>query len=264
MPLIKGKSQKSFEHNLKAEMHAGKPMKQSLAIAYAMKRKAKKMADGGMADGGMADVSSSHASSEVDQSKKPVTTADNPVLQSVRKAFKFAEGGYIGSHQSPKNPHMKDGLEEPEHELASGYVDHMGNDVKHNEMAIHEDDRMLNQHGADEEGPDGVMMAMGGEAGHQSEAHEMDMIDHVMKHRMKHYSEGGRVANSGEDDLDKMADGRPNNFDDLSLRDDLESSYTGANSGDELGDAREDHDRADIIAKIMASRRKKDRLPRPA
>src|SRR5271170_4534574 len=50
MPLIKGKSQKSFVKNLKTEMEAGKPQKQSLAIAYAMKRKAehrKKMADGG-------------------------------------------------------------------------------------------------------------------------------------------------------------------------------------------------------------------------
>jgi hypothetical protein len=47
MPLIKGKSKEAFDHNLKAEVDAGKPMKQSLAIAYAMKRKASKYADGG-------------------------------------------------------------------------------------------------------------------------------------------------------------------------------------------------------------------------
>lgn len=54
MPLMKSKSPKAFEHNLKAEMHAGKPQKQALAIAYATKRRAKK-AHGGMvnyADGG--------------------------------------------------------------------------------------------------------------------------------------------------------------------------------------------------------------------
>jgi len=57
MPLIKGKSKHAFEHNIKAEMEAGKPQKQSLAIAYSMKRKAakKKMAMGGSADEGPAE-----------------------------------------------------------------------------------------------------------------------------------------------------------------------------------------------------------------
>ncbi len=50
MPLIKGKSPKAFEHNIKAEIHAGKPQPQALAIAYSVKRKAgkKKYAQGGM------------------------------------------------------------------------------------------------------------------------------------------------------------------------------------------------------------------------
>ena len=52
MPLVKGTSQKVFVHNIKAEETAGKPQKQSLAIAYSVKRKAqaakrKKMAKGG-------------------------------------------------------------------------------------------------------------------------------------------------------------------------------------------------------------------------
>lgn len=38
MPLEKGKSNKSFEHNIKAEVHAGKPVKQAVAIAYSEKR----------------------------------------------------------------------------------------------------------------------------------------------------------------------------------------------------------------------------------
>ena len=42
MPLITGKSPKAFSHNVRAEMHADKPLKQSLAIAYAMKRKAQR------------------------------------------------------------------------------------------------------------------------------------------------------------------------------------------------------------------------------
>lgn len=48
MPLMKGKSQQAFGHNVGAEMKAGKPQKQALAIAYSMKKKAAKKAHGGM------------------------------------------------------------------------------------------------------------------------------------------------------------------------------------------------------------------------
>lgn len=48
MPLKEGKSQTSFEHNLKAELVAGKPKDQALAIAYAVKRKAQHKEKGGM------------------------------------------------------------------------------------------------------------------------------------------------------------------------------------------------------------------------
>lgn len=34
MPLEKSASKKTFSHNVKAELHAGKPQKQALAIAY--------------------------------------------------------------------------------------------------------------------------------------------------------------------------------------------------------------------------------------
>jgi hypothetical protein len=46
MPLIKSKSQKAFQSNIKAEIKAGKPQKQAVAIAYSVKRMAKK-AEGG-------------------------------------------------------------------------------------------------------------------------------------------------------------------------------------------------------------------------
>ena len=44
MPLKKSKSPKAFEANLKAELKAGKPKAQSLAIAYSVKREAEKKA----------------------------------------------------------------------------------------------------------------------------------------------------------------------------------------------------------------------------
>ncbi len=41
MPLKKSKSKAAFSANVKAEMAAGKSQKQSVAIAYAVKRKSK-------------------------------------------------------------------------------------------------------------------------------------------------------------------------------------------------------------------------------
>ena len=40
MPLEKSKSKEAFSHNVSAEMNAGKPQKQAVAIAYSVKRKA--------------------------------------------------------------------------------------------------------------------------------------------------------------------------------------------------------------------------------
>lgn len=73
MPLIKSKSKKAFGKNVAAEMHAGKPQKQSLAIAYSIQRKSKK-AYGGKIDEKMAKKHHMH-------DKMP--------------GSKYAEGGYI-------------------------------------------------------------------------------------------------------------------------------------------------------------------------
>lgn len=51
MPLMNGSSKQAFSSNVGAEMDSGRPQKQALAIAYAVKRRnAKKMAKGGMVD----------------------------------------------------------------------------------------------------------------------------------------------------------------------------------------------------------------------
>lgn len=42
MPLNKSKSKKAFSENVKAEMNSGKPQAQAVAIAYSVKRKAKR------------------------------------------------------------------------------------------------------------------------------------------------------------------------------------------------------------------------------
>jgi hypothetical protein len=42
MPLIKSKSKEAFKKNVSAEVKAGKPVKQAVAIAYSVKREAEK------------------------------------------------------------------------------------------------------------------------------------------------------------------------------------------------------------------------------
>ena len=42
MPLKKSTSKKAFEQNVRAEIKAGKPKRQAVAIAYSVKREAQK------------------------------------------------------------------------------------------------------------------------------------------------------------------------------------------------------------------------------
>ncbi len=88
-----------------------------------------------------------------------------------------------------------------------------------------------------------------------------DMVSHIM-HKRKMMSEGGMAANDvGEGEY---ADEEPNQFDDLEKDDHLEEHYTGKNSGDEDGDHEHDEEMHDMISQIMKSRKKKDKMPRPA
>ena len=60
MPLIKSKSDKAFKSNIAAEVKAGKPVKQAVAIAYSTKRAAKKAVGGSMDDDRMPSRSSEY------------------------------------------------------------------------------------------------------------------------------------------------------------------------------------------------------------
>lgn len=50
MPLTKSKSEKAFKSNIRAEVKAGKPVKQAVAIAYDVQRRAKKASGGEVHD----------------------------------------------------------------------------------------------------------------------------------------------------------------------------------------------------------------------
>ena len=194
----------------------------SLAIQYAMKRKA-------MAKGGMC---MAHGSTSC------------PMCH----GGQMAEGGYVGE------------------EKGSGYKPMPEEHEKMDMKAMHEDEKKLNQHGEYEVGAEG----MDDDNQHvpdtmfdhpvENQDDEEDMVGRIMKQREMSYSEGGRVANN----TPPVADFEDNQFDDLVKRDNLESDYTGANSGDKLGNATEDEELHDIVSRIMKSRAKKDRMPVPA
>lgn len=93
MPLLQGSSKESFKHNLNAEMKAGKPMKQSLAIAYAVKRRNKK------SSGGMASYAKG---GEVNEKLHP-SYEPSSIVKAMR-AKKMSEGGMVED-----DPHLPEG-----------------------------------------------------------------------------------------------------------------------------------------------------------
>ena len=115
MPLINGKSKKSFSKNVAIEMEAGKPQKQALAIAYNVKRKAtrKKMADGGMAMKKESYPEVEKSKKTLEESKMISKPTPAPKLEDSVKSLKdqqmMARGGKVGQG------HMVSKDQEPVH-----------------------------------------------------------------------------------------------------------------------------------------------------
>lgn len=323
MPLIHGKSDKAFSQNVRTEMHHGKSQPQSLAIAYAVKKKAQhhKMAEGGAcephgldmcqechphyAHGGEAGVhipkmsagkhgGKSYAGDALEKEKKDEVLAEHDLVKAQMEHMKHKDRKYLAFGGDTGSYNTKNYVSD-----YTGQDDDAPTSLKNNSKPSSGSSENLGKTGASL----AALMAEGGpvpskapkspvieslkEAFHyhadppaahaeekKSDTNPLsesmkksfktpgyamggDIVDHIMK---KHYSHGGVVANEDHD----MADFHPNQFDDLVLDDHLEEHYTGKNSGDELGNEQEDHDRRDIVHSIMKSRKKKDRLPHPA
>lgn len=101
MPLMKSSSHNAFESNLKAELGAGKPKKQALAIAYDVQRrsggkkmpvsssKSKSFAKGGYVKGGPVESMEDYAAKRSEMKK--------PKLH--RMSISPAKGGVIVRHE---------------------------------------------------------------------------------------------------------------------------------------------------------------------
>jgi hypothetical protein len=106
MPLIKSKSEKAFKKNISTEIRSGRPMKQAVAIAYSVKRDAKK------ADGGVVSSLKKAGFYDEENNKQKRLSIINKVttkperLEMVDKLFlkKKAEGGSLKSVDKEQNP----------------------------------------------------------------------------------------------------------------------------------------------------------------
>ncbi len=91
MPLFKGKSKKDFAHNVKEEIGEGKSPKQSIAIAYSMK---KKKASGGTVESG--DSEMNYADGGAVKSPLEMDEVECPSCQ-----HKFSHGGQVANESLP-------------------------------------------------------------------------------------------------------------------------------------------------------------------
>ncbi len=320
MPLIKGKSDKSFKKNVETEMRANPDKKdraQNLAIAYAVKRRAEqeKAAGGSMyAKGGSPSPRTMDGTPTMG---KPIHMGQqHKIDEEAAKRELFADGGEaeeakpleegsdeyyrLKSHtyeaEMPKemdsiSPYLRQPKAEEQQKAEGGELTMSGyqnceDDETHPDMENHEMDNLpaveritqkMAQGGVAEarntySSPEEIGQNAGPDRGgsfntdnynDEEDGDGTDMVGRIMAQR---YSEGGRVANMdhGQTDADAdesaeydkgLAGFHMNEFDDLALRDDLSSEYTGANSGDELGNDRTSHDQESDVERIMRQRR---------
>jgi len=232
MPLIKKPSKKAFEHNIKAEMHSGKPQDQALAIAYSIQKhnKKKKLAAGGEVEEDKELIIEPASDEEVGAKKLKVEPVSDQEMEDVMKKKKMAHGGIADEYGA--KPEMR---EHPSPEAR-----------KPDDHRLPEEEYMSDQFD---------------DADHVAKHVYSSIADKILARSAKKFAEGGEV------DLSENADEEPNNEDQMSFEalkkenydesdalDHLNQPEDSNEHGDELKDA-DEHDMVDIIRrKILAKR----------
>lgn len=124
MPLIKSKSKVAFKKNVEAEMKSGKPQNQSLAIAYDVKRRAKKASGGSVQSGSSTmNYAKGGAVSHVyhDQAGEDLVGAV------MKRRKKMANGGSVDSDENAI-------LKENGSEASSKIFEHRNAEILENDM----------------------------------------------------------------------------------------------------------------------------------
>jgi hypothetical protein len=140
MALIHSKKPKAFQENIRSEIHAGKPQKQAVAIAYSVKRKAEKhkYASGGCAgagcpgphfdDGGEVKTKNQNAGSNNSATNEAGVASASDIWNNVKGAL----GGGNEAQAAPR-PHPDPGMAK-------------GGEVKSLEDHLKEKERKLIEH----------------------------------------------------------------------------------------------------------------------
>lgn len=254
MPLIKGKSKKAFSKNVETEMDAGKPQKQSLAIAFNTARTAKKkMARGGIVEGDNDKNEISRNSGK--KALKDADWTDQPTVKQAQSASPAKERKQDDFNwDNEGEAHIDDAASSEDEEMLEGKrasKEQFGNSFGRPAADDAHDDRDL------------AMYAKGGEI-HPSDLMDDDerantIAEAIMHKRAKKkmMAEGGRVE-SGIDDNNEE---QPNSFykqnEDAALKENYNDDFLGLSQpedSNETGDPREsDEENAlDMISKIRA------------
>jgi hypothetical protein len=192
MPLIKGKSDKAFKKNIEVEMEAGKPQKQSIAIAYATKRAASKKARGGEVVSGEGKIKDGRGVDHAAPHSK------NEMCQSCGGGMcKMAEGGRVTSEAPSRSEEMR--MVKEGHKAHNRPMEHEHTDASESRK----------------EGPKPTMHPMPAKRldAHEFKKERLDIFppeESVAKAIMrKRMAEGGRV------DIEENAEEMPNFYDEL-------------------------------------------------
>lgn len=272
MPLLQGKSERSFKKNVETEMKAGKPQDQSLAIAYSVKRKNKKK----MAQGGKVEISASDESRPMPEQEHADKKQDSKVHQKPLKMSQMTDDPSASQVSSRKSPAPSSAAPTSFDSEKHVSVD----ELTPEEMS------MIHEHRK--------MMAMGGAVEHTDSTHVSDMEDEMENSRAKrqldyeHSQEmlanGGlvsfrdaedddspvdeimqrrKMAAGGQVDLEANSEESPNNEDQMSYdavkkeQYDLGQLDSQPDDSNEHGDDihSDDHDMVEQIRKRIKSRR---------
>lgn len=277
MPLMKSGSKKAFSHNVSAEMHAGKPQDQSLAIAYSVQRKnkkKKKMAEGGEAKADDKEFAvepvTEFKSDEHKMTVEPVS--DEEMKEIMKPKKKYAYGGAAEDTNEPAVPRPKsDDKRFPEDEYMSEKWSKGSPPASKPDDSRPPEDEYMADHFADggdvDEHYSNIADAI---LARKRKAKEMlsEAQDANREARNSGYlkeSEDKSYAEGGEVDLSENADEEPNNEDQMSYEalkkenysetaglDEIHSPMDSGQHGDDI-----DHDEHDMVESIRRKMRAK-------
>jgi hypothetical protein len=241
MPLIQGKSKKAMSENIKTEMEHGKPQKQALAIAFSVKRKPKKMAQGGQ-------ITQSDVKPEPGSSSKPHAT-EGPHHE--------MDESRIG-HDDP-NMHAQPHILTGEHinSIADAVFARMAaGGMVHPHAVEPQRHFQINEHSTSMNDPTKHAQP------HHEFARHSDSIADAVFQKMKKMAKGGQV------DLEANSEESPNMADKYNFDTNGEEQFSdeqfepGSMESGEHGDEREmdKHDANDMIGSIRKKMKAKRRL----